>query len=197
MIEMKHRHIRTAPVRRWLLTAVLSAMPLAYPTLAADSAAATKPAATKPTTAEKKKEDKDAWKLAENWKLDILAEKPAIHHPSVLFPAPDGRIFLAEDPMDMKGSSKDPTDRILVIHPDGKITVFAEGLYAVFGMQYIDGKLYVHHTPKLSVFTDVDGVGKDRVDLIDSDNPSHPIEHSPGDGWVSLHHYRRQGDLQR
>jgi putative membrane-bound dehydrogenase-like protein len=176
MIEMKHRHIRTAPVRRWLLTAVLSAMPLAYPTLAADSAAATKPAATKPTTAEKKKEDKDAWKLAENWKLDILAEKPAIHHPSVLFPAPDGRIFLAEDPMDMKGSSKDPTDRILVIHPDGKITVFAEGLYAVFGMQYIDGKLYVHHTPKLSVFTDVDGVGKDRVDLIDSDNPSPNVD---------------------
>ena len=135
--------------------------------------AATKTAATKPV---EKKEDKDAWKLADNWKLEILAEKPAIHHPSVVFPAPDGRIFLAEDPMDQKGSSKDPTDRILVIHPDGKITVFAEGLYAVFGLQYMDGKLYVHHTPKLSVFTDKDSVGVDRKDLIDSDNPSPNVD---------------------
>jgi putative membrane-bound dehydrogenase-like protein len=127
-------------------------------------------AATKP--AEAPKEDPKAWKIAPDWKLDVLLEKPAIHHPSVVFPAPDGRIFLAEDPMDMKGSSKDPADRILVIHPDGKITVFAEGLYAVFGMQYIDGKLYVHHTPKFSVFTDKDSVGVDRVDLLDCTNPS-------------------------
>lgn len=116
--------------------------------------------------------EKKKYELAENWKLEVLAEHPAIHHPSVVFPAPDGRIFLAEDPMDMKGSSRDPADRILVIHPDGKITVFAEGLYAVFGMQYIDGKLYVHHTPKFSVFTDKDSVGVDRVDLLDCTNPS-------------------------
>jgi putative membrane-bound dehydrogenase-like protein len=119
-----------------------------------------------------KKEDPKAYQIADGWKLDILAEKPAIHHPSVVYPAPDGRIFLAEDPMDMKGSSKDPADRILVIHPDGKITVFAEHLNAVFGLQYMDGKLYVHHTPKLSVFTDKDSVGVDRVDLIESDNPA-------------------------
>ena len=163
--------------RKWLWLAVMCALPLGA-VIAAD---ANKPA-TSPTTKavekkdEKKKEDKDAWKLADHWKLDILAEKPAIHHPSVVFPAPDGRIFLAEDPMDQKGSSKDPTDRILVIHPDGKITIFAEGLYAVFGLQYIDGKLYVHHTPKLSVFTDKDSVGVDRKDLIDSDNPSPNVD---------------------
>ncbi|HEY2587216.1 MAG TPA: HEAT repeat domain-containing protein [Tepidisphaeraceae bacterium] len=119
-----------------------------------------------------KKPDPKAWQVADGWKLEILAEKPTIHHPSVLYPAPDGRIFLAEDPMDMKGSSKEPADRILVIHPDGKITVFADHLYAVFGMQYIDGKLYVHHTPRLSVFTDKDSVGVDGVDLIESDNPA-------------------------
>ena len=121
--------------------------------------------------AEKKKDAKD-WEIAQGWKVEVLEEKPAIHHPSVVCPAPDGRIFLAEDPMDMKGSSRDPADRILVIHPDGKITVFADHLYAVFGLQYIDGKLYVHHTPKLSVFTDKDSVGVNRVDLIDSDNPA-------------------------
>ena len=32
------------------------------------------------------------------------------------------------------------------------LTVFAEKLYAVFGMQYLDGKLYVLHNPKFTVF---------------------------------------------
>lgn len=135
-----------------------------------------KPAETKPAEPkkdEKPKEDPKAWKVADNWKLDIIATHPEIHHPSVVFPAPDGRIFIAEDPMDMKGSSKDAADRILVWHPDTKkFTVFAEGLYAVFGMQYIDGKLYVHHTPKFTVFTDKDSVGVDRTDLLDCTNPA-------------------------
>lgn len=178
MMDQNQRKGLRSQARQWMWIAAMCAMPLGISAVwAADTAkpqpAATSPAPTKPP---EKKEDKDAWKLAENWKLEILAEKPAIHHPSVVYPAPDGRIFLAEDPMDMKGSSKEPGDRILVIHPDGKITVFAEGLYAVFGMQYIDGKLYVHHTPKLSVFTDVQSVGKDRVDLIDSDNPSPNVD---------------------
>jgi putative heme-binding domain-containing protein len=58
------------------------------------------------------------------------------------------------------------------MHPDGKVTVFADGLNAVFGLQYLDGKVYVHHTPKFSVFADDHGVGKDRVDLIDCTNPN-------------------------
>ena len=175
-MHQNHRKGLRWHARNWIWLAAMCVAPLGVGMSsswgaegAKPQAAATKPAQTKPA---EKKEDKDGWKPADHWKLDILAEKPAIHYPSVVFPAPDGRIFLAEDPMDMKGSSKEPTDRILVIHPDGKITVFAEGLYAVFGLQYMDGKLYVHHTPKLSVFTDVDGVGKNRVDLIDSDNPS-------------------------
>ena len=160
-----------------LLLATIGALPWGS-AIAAEADKSAKPSTTQALDQKgtAKKEDKDAWKIAPNWKLDILAEKPAIHHPSVVFPAPDGRIFLAEDPMDMKGSSKEPTDRILVIHPDGKITVFAEGLYAVFGMQYIDGKLYVHHTPKLSVFIDKDSVGLDRKDLIESDNPSPNVD---------------------
>ena len=132
--------------------------------------------ATKPTTSTKPAAPapppKDAWKLLPGWQVEVLAEKPTIHYPSVVCCAPDGRIFMAEDPMDMKGSSQDPADRILVYHPEtGKFTVFADKLYAVFGLQYIDGKLYVHHTPKFSVFTDHNSVGVDRVDLISSDNP--------------------------
>ena len=61
--------------------------------------------------------------------------------------------------------------RILCLHPNGKVTVFAEKLHAVFGMQYLDGKLYVLHNPKFSVFRDDDGVGRDREELIESTNP--------------------------
>jgi putative membrane-bound dehydrogenase-like protein len=165
---MKHRSLRSrlgVQAVKLAALAALCGLPLGISVgHAADSGKAAKATQAKP--------DPKAWEVADGWKLDILAEKPTIHHPSVVYPAPDGRIFLAEDPMDMKGSSKDPADRILVIHPDGKITVFADHLYAVFGMQYIDGKLYVHHTPKLSVFTDKDSVGVDRVDLIESDNPA-------------------------
>ena len=108
-----------------------------------------------------------------DWKVEVVAKYPDIKHPSVVTVAPDGRVFVAEDPMDMGEASHIPVDRILCLHPDGKVSVFAEKLYAVFGLAYVDGKLYVHHTPRFSVFTDDNGVGKDRVDLIECTNP-HP-----------------------
>src|SRR5437773_646558 len=79
---------------------------------------------------------------------------PRIRHPSVVACSPDGRVFVAEDPMDISLPKADLTEgRILCLHLDGRITVFAEKLYAVFGMQYLEGKLYVVHAPKFSVFT--------------------------------------------
>jgi putative heme-binding domain-containing protein len=80
---------------------------------------------------------------------------------------------MGEDPNDMGSPTDKPGDRIVCIYPDGKIKVFATNLYAVFGLRYIDGKVYVHHSPKFSVFDDDHGVGVNRVDLIASDNP-HP-----------------------
>jgi putative membrane-bound dehydrogenase-like protein len=104
--------------------------------------------------------------------MELVAEAPRIKHPSVVACAPDGRVFVAEDPMDISLPKADATEgRILCLHPDGRLTVFAEGLYAVFGMQYLEGMLYVVHAPKFSVFTDDAGVGRDRVDLIESLNP--------------------------
>ena len=99
------------------------------------------------------------------WKIELVAEPPTLLYPSVVTCAPDGRIFVAQDPCDMPGPSNEPIDSILCIHPDGHITKFAEGLHAVFGLAYVDGKLYVHHTPDFSVFDDYDGVGHNRVDL--------------------------------
>ena len=113
------------------------------------------------------------FKCAQGWRAEVVAQAPAIQAPSVICCSPDGRIFMGEDPNDMGSPTDKPGDRIVCIHPDGKIQVFATNLYAVFGLQYLDGKLYVHHTPKFSVFDDQDGVGVHRVDLIASDNP-HP-----------------------
>lgn len=106
------------------------------------------------------------------WKLELVAESPIIKHPSVVCVAPDGRVFVAEDPMDISTDQADAREgRIICLHPDGHSTIYADSLYAVFGMKYLEGKLYVLHNPKFSVFTDDGAVGKDRSDLIESTNP--------------------------
>jgi putative heme-binding domain-containing protein len=106
-----------------------------------------------------------------DWKAEAILTHPDILYPSTVCCAPDGRIFVAEDPADMPGPPTSPIDRILCLWPDGHKTIFAEHLRAVFGLQYLDGKVYVHQCPIFSVFTDDHGVGKDRVDLINTTNP--------------------------
>jgi putative heme-binding domain-containing protein len=105
------------------------------------------------------------------WKVEIVAEAPRIEHPTVVCAAPDGRVFVGEDPMDMKPPARRPGGRVVCLHPDGRRTVFADGLYAPFGLLYLEGRLWVHHSPRLSVFRDEEGVGKDRVDLLECTNP--------------------------
>ena len=108
-----------------------------------------------------------------DWRMELVAQAPEVRHPSVVCVAPDGRVFVAEDPMDISTAHADAKEgRIICVHPDGRRTVFAEKLHAVFGMQYLEGKLYVLHNPHFSVFTDDNGVGKDRTELIESLNPN-------------------------
>jgi putative membrane-bound dehydrogenase-like protein len=109
---------------------------------------------------------------AEGWSLELIAKAPRVRHPSVVCCAPDGRVFVGEDPIDMEGPIDAPVDRILCLHPDGRTTVFAQGLGPVFGLMYFEGRLYVQQVPKFSVFRDVDGVGQDRQDLIECTNPT-------------------------
>jgi putative heme-binding domain-containing protein len=80
---------------------------------------------------------------------------------------------MGEDPVDMGSPSDSTADKVLAIYPDGQVLTFATNLHAVFGLEYLDGKLYVHHTPKFSVFEDFHGVGINRLDIITNDNP-HP-----------------------
>lgn len=110
--------------------------------------------------------------VRENWKVELVLEAPRLKHPSVVACAPDGKVFVAEDPMDITRPAHVAEGRILCLHPDGRLTVFAEKLHAVFGMQYVGGKLYVLHNPKFSVFRDDQGVGKDRKDIIEQTNPN-------------------------
>src|SRR6185436_5496355 len=72
------------------------------------------------------------------WSLELVAQAPRLRHPSVVCVAPDGRVFVAEDPMDISSKTASAQEgRIVCLHPDGKMTVFAEKLFAVFGMQYL------------------------------------------------------------
>jgi putative membrane-bound dehydrogenase-like protein len=108
-----------------------------------------------------------------DWKIELVASTPQINHPTVVCSAPDGRVFVAEDPMDISTPRADLTlGRIICFHPDGRTTVFAQDLYAIFGMQYLEGRLYVLHNPKFSVFDDGGTRGTNRTELIESTNPN-------------------------
>lgn len=106
-----------------------------------------------------------------HWKAELVAAAPTVRYPCIVTCTPDGRVLVGEDPMDIVTRADKTQGRILCLHPSGKITVFAEQLYAPFGLLYLDGKVYVHHSPRLSLFRDEEGVGKDCVDLIACTNP--------------------------
>jgi putative membrane-bound dehydrogenase-like protein len=111
--------------------------------------------------------------MVPGWRMELMLESPRLNHPSVVCSAPDGRVFVAEDPMDIQPGvpAESESGRILCLHPDGHLTVFAKQLHAVFGMQYLEGRLYVLHNPKFSRFTDDQGVGRDRTELIQQTTP--------------------------
>jgi putative membrane-bound dehydrogenase-like protein len=103
------------------------------------------------------------------WKVETVLMHPNLANPSCVCTLPDGRILVAEDPMNNYGHDG-PGDRILCIFPDGHVTEFANHLFGVYGLAYLDGKVYVHHMPRFTVFTDDNGVGKDPVELFTQTN---------------------------
>jgi putative heme-binding domain-containing protein len=113
--------------------------------------------------------------VAEGWTIDLIAQAPAIVFPTAVVVAPDGTIYLGQDPMDMPGPPSHPIDSVVAIK-DGKVTTFADKLHAVMGLEWIDGTLYVVHAPFLSAFTDTDGDGRAdrRVDLMTGLGPANP-----------------------
>jgi putative membrane-bound dehydrogenase-like protein len=102
-------------------------------------------------------------KVPDGFQIRLVAAVPAVQYPCQVATAPDGALFVAEDPMDQVGPADKPGDRILVF-PKGARgedpVVFADKLNAVFGMIWHDGSLFVMNMPNLTVLRDTDGDGK-------------------------------------
>ena len=112
---------------------------------------------------------------ADGWSIELVAEAPAILFPTAVVAAPDGTVYLGQDPMDMLGPPTVPADSVVALR-GGKTTVFANKLWAVMGLEWVDGALYVVHPPYLSAFRDTDGDGKAdrRDDLVTGFGPDLP-----------------------
>jgi putative heme-binding domain-containing protein len=121
------------------------------------------------------------------WAVEVVAATPRLQHPTAVACAPDGRVFVCEDHMDMEGPVDRPVNRIVCVHTDGRITVFADNVYVAFSMEYIDGNLFVHHCPRFSVFADGGDAAAGRTDLIATTNPAPWGSSSRGQNQINDH----------
>jgi putative heme-binding domain-containing protein len=114
-------------------------------------------------------------KPAEGWNIELVAQAPRILYPTAIVVAPDGTIYVGQDPMDMPGPPTVPLDSIVAIK-DGNVSVFADKLWAVMGLEWVGDTLYVVHAPFLSALQDTNGDGKadKRVDLMTGLGPLAP-----------------------
>ncbi len=112
---------------------------------------------------------------AEGWRIELVTQAPAILFPTAIVAGPDGTIYLGQDPMDMPGPPTAPIDSVVAIR-DGKVTPFADELWAVMGLEWADDTLFVVHAPFLSAFRDTDGDGRADVrdDLVRGLGPKLP-----------------------
>jgi putative membrane-bound dehydrogenase-like protein len=99
-------------------------------------------------------------KVPDGFKIRLVAAVPAVQYPCQVATAPDGSLFVGEDPMDQVGPADKPIDRILLFRDGKEPVVFADKLNAVFGMVWYDGALYVMNMPHLTILRDRDGDGK-------------------------------------
>ena len=99
-------------------------------------------------------------KVPEGFEVKLVATVPAVLYPCQVATAPDGTLFVAEDPMDQVGPYEAYNGRILLFRDGKDPVVFADGFRAVQGMAWYDGSLYVSHMPFLTVIRDKDGDGK-------------------------------------
>ncbi len=113
-------------------------------------------------------------KVPEGFEVRLVATVPAVLYPCQVATAPDGSLFVAEDPMDQVGPYEAKHGRILRFRDGQDPILFADGFRAVQGMAWHDGTLYVSHMPFLTVVKDTDGDGKadERKDLFKDLGPT-------------------------
>ncbi len=113
--------------------------------------------------------------VADGWTIELAAQAPAVAFPTALVAAADGTVYVGSDPMDATGPPTEPIDRVVAFR-NGTASVFAEGLWSVRGLEWVDDTLYVVHPPLVSALRDTDGDGKadSRVDLATGLGPAIP-----------------------
>ncbi len=102
-------------------------------------------------------------------KVEVFASFPNVETPTTVAAAPDGSVYVGNDPRDSRLNTKAPECTITRFSADGKKqTVFAKELYSPAGSLWHDGWLYVAHNPLLSRFKDTngDGVADVREDIV-------------------------------
>lgn len=101
----------------------------------------------------------DLPEVPDGFSVRLVASVPAVEYPCQVATAPDGSLFVAEDPMDQRGPYEAFDGRILRFRDDRPPALFAEGFRAVQGMAWHDDALYVCHMPFLTIVRDTDGDG--------------------------------------
>ena len=99
-------------------------------------------------------------KVPEGFEARLVATVPAVTFPCQVATAPDGSLFVAEDPMDQIGPYEAFHGRILRFTDGHDPAPFADGFRAIQGMAWRGNQLYVSHMPFLTVIEDTDRDGK-------------------------------------
>ena len=95
-------------------------------------------------------------------KLEVFAQYPDVETPTTVVGAPDGSVFVGNDPRDSRLNTANPVCTVVrfsSLGPDRKKTIFADKLYSPAGMAWYDGWLYILHDPLLTRFKDTKGTG--------------------------------------
>jgi putative heme-binding domain-containing protein len=124
---------------------------------------------------------------AAGWSIELVASAPEVLYPTAIVGAPDGAVYIGSDLMDMPGPPTVPRDRV-IRRKDGRTNVFADKLWSVMGLEWVDDTLYVVHAPFLSALRDNDGDGRadTRIDLVTGLGPKLP-------GWSGLNEHVASG----
>jgi putative membrane-bound dehydrogenase-like protein len=99
-------------------------------------------------------------KVPEGFEVRLVATVPAVLYPCQVGTAPDGALFVAEDPMDQVGPYEARHGRLLIFREGKDPVVYADGFRAIQGMAWHKGALYVSHMPFLTVLRDTNGDDK-------------------------------------
>ena len=98
----------------------------------------------------------DGFQAPPGFKTEVIATDPVVNNPAAMAVAPDGRIFVCEEYIHAHVKGKTHGVVTVLVGPEKgekatRAITLAENLGSVQGMAFYDGKLYIAHTPYISV----------------------------------------------